>query len=141
MERTRFVQHNGRPIVLMDFTGLHEEAEALVAIDEARRFVASQPRVRALLTLVDVSDSTYTPAIVDGLKALAKHDEPWMIASAVVGLNAFRRIALRIISLVTGRKFAVFTSQLDAMEWLARQKEPPRNVPDAEGPTDRPTVH
>ena len=138
MERTRLISHNGRPIVLMDFSNLQDEPLALQAIDDARRFVASQPKVRHLLTLVDVSDSAYTPTIVDALKGLAKHDEPWVIAGAVVGLNPLRRIALRIVTMVTGRKLAVFTNQLDAMNWLVQQKEPPRQVPDANGSSDRP---
>jgi hypothetical protein len=128
--RTRFVRHHGRPIVLMDFSRVQDEREALQIIAEARRFVAAQPRMRTLLTLVDVSASTYTPAILEALQNLAKHDEPWVLAGAVVGLNAFRRIALRMITMFSGRQLAVLRSREDAMDWLVQQEAPPSDVPD-----------
>jgi hypothetical protein len=62
MPRTQFVAHEDRQIVLMDFTHIRELDQALEAIEEARRFVAAQPRMKKLLTLVDVTDSVVDDA-------------------------------------------------------------------------------
>ncbi len=41
--RTRFIEHEGRRILLLDFSDIRDPAVALVAIAEARAFVATQP--------------------------------------------------------------------------------------------------
>jgi hypothetical protein len=127
--RTRFINHQGRAIVLMDFSAIVDEAEARPVIAEAKRFVASRPPVRDLLTLVDATDSRCTTPIVEQLKDLARHNAPWVLAGAVVGLNPILRLFLRIITVVTGRKLAVFRTREAAMAWLVKQRTPPASVP------------
>ena len=128
--RTRFINHQGRAIVLMDFSGITGEAEAMPIIDEAKRFVAARPQVRDLLTLVDATGSVCTGAVVERLKDLAKHNTPWVLAGAVVGLSPILRLFLRIITFVTGRKLAVFRTRDEAQAWLVEQHTPPTAVPE-----------
>jgi hypothetical protein len=128
--RTRFIKHQGRSIVLMDFSGITLEDEAMPVIEEARRFVASRPQVRDLLTLVDATGSRCTGAVIERLKELAKHNGPWVLAGAVVGLNPILRLFLRIITFVTGRKLAVFRTRDEAQAWLVQQHTPPASVPE-----------
>jgi len=87
MPRTRFIEHEERQIVLMDFSNITDPAEGLAVIEEARKFVAEQPKRRNLLTLVDITGSTQDPKIMDALQALAEHDKPWVLAGAVVGVS------------------------------------------------------
>ncbi len=131
MARTDFIEHKGRKIVFMNFAGVHNTGEALMVIEEARAFVASQPRRRDLLVLTDVTGSIQDSRVVDGLKALAAHDTPWVLASAVVGLSPLKRIVFKLIVLFSGRKLATFNTDEEAKEWLALQWVPPITVPDA----------
>jgi hypothetical protein len=128
--RTGFINHQGRAIALMDFSGITDEAEAKAVIAEAKRFVAARPRVRDLLTLVDATGSRCTAAVVEQLKDLARHNAPWVLAGSVVGLNPILRLFLRIITVVTGRKLAVFRTRDEAMAWLVKQRTPPASVPE-----------
>jgi len=114
----------------MDFSGITLEDEALPIIAEAKRFVAARPPVRDLLTLVDATGSRCTGPVVEQLKDLAKHNKPWVLAGAVVGLNPILRLFLRIITCVTGRKLAVFRTRDEAQAWLAKQHTPPSSVPE-----------
>jgi hypothetical protein len=128
--RTRFIEHEGRAIVLMDFSQISDEAYATVVIAEAKRFVAGQPRIRNLLTLVDVTGSMATPPLIEQLKDLARHNTPWVLAGAVVGVSMVLRLLMRIITAVTGRKLATFRSVDDAKDWLVAQQAPPTQVPE-----------
>jgi hypothetical protein len=128
--RTRFIRHEGRDIVLMDFSQISDEAVATAVIAEAKRFVASQPRVRNLLTLVDAKGSIYTAPLIEQLKDLAQHNTPWVMAGAVVGLTPLLRLLMRIITTVTGRKLGTFRTVDDAKAWLVKQKAPPTQVPE-----------
>jgi len=127
--RTRFIEHQGRQIVLMDFSHIVDEPLAETVIAEAKRFVAAQPRVRNLLTLVDATGSRCTAPLVEQLRDLAAHNTPWVLAGSVVGVNPILSLLLRIITSVTGRKLAAFRTREEAMAWLVRQQVPPTTVP------------
>ena len=124
MERTSFIEHAGRRIVFMDFTGIVDPEEALRTIEEARQFVAAQPRTGTLLTLVDVQNSRFNDRIVEALKALASHNRPWVLAGAVVGMSPLQRVVYRIVNAFTGRRLAAFETAPEAKEWLVRQAAP-----------------
>ena len=130
MGRTSIVTHGERQIVFMNFAGIQDVGEALAAIREARDFVATQPKRRNLLTLVDVTGSTQDKQVIDALQDLAEHDKPWVLAGAVVGINMLKRIFFRVIVMMSGRKLASFASVDDAKEWLVLQWVPPVSVPD-----------
>lgn len=130
MPRTSFIEHEERQIVLMNFAQLTDVAEALAAIEEARQFVAAQPRRRNLLTLVDITGSTQDPKVIDALQALAEHDKPWVLAGAVVGVSMVKRMLFKLIVMMSGRKLATFATIDDAKDWLVHQWVPPTSVPD-----------
>jgi hypothetical protein len=127
--RTQVITHDERQIVFMDFSRLTDPEEALAAIEEARQFIAAQPRRRNLLTLVDVADATTEERVVEALKALAGHNKPWVLASAVIGIGLSKRLLFKLVALFSGRKFASFASAEDAKAWLVRQWVPPSYVP------------
>ncbi len=130
MARTCFIEHQERQIVFMNFAGLTEVDEALAAIEEARQFVAAQPRRRNLLTLVDVTGATQDKRAIDALQALAEHDKPWVLAGAVVGVSMLKRMLFKVIVMMSGRKLATFATVDDAKDWLVQQWVPPSSVPD-----------
>jgi hypothetical protein len=127
--RTRFVRHQGRAIVLMDFSHIVDEVLATQVIAQARQFVADQPQVRNLLTMVDATGARCTAPLVEQLRDLATHNTPWVVAGSVVGVNAILSLLLRIITAVSGRKLAAFRTRDEAMAWLVRQETPPTSVP------------
>jgi hypothetical protein len=129
LPRTRFIEHKDRKIVLMDFSHIIDEATGEAAIAEAKRFVAAQPRVRNLLTMVDATGARATAPLIEQLRDLAAHNTPWVLAGSVVGVNPILSLLLRIITSVTGRKLAAFRTRDDAKEWLVKQQVPPTTVP------------
>jgi hypothetical protein len=122
--RTRFIEHQGLRIVFMDFSNIEIIDEALAAIEEARLFVAAQPKVQNLFTLVNVQNSRFDDRVVDALKKLAAHDRPWVAAGAVVGMSAIQKLVYRVVNTVTGRKLSAFDTLDEARLWLAKQAQP-----------------
>jgi hypothetical protein len=121
MNRTGFIEHAGRRIVFMNFAAVNDLEEALGIIEEARRFVAAQPRDGTLLTLVDVGGSRFDERVVQALKKLAAHNRPFVLAGAVVGMTPLQRVVYRIINTFSGRRLAAFQTHEEAKEWLVRQ--------------------
>ena len=130
MERVRFIEHQGRRILLFDFSNIWSVGEAAKVIDGAREFVGRQPQKGDLLTLVDVKESAFDDRVIAKLKELGAHNRPWVLAGAVVGMSGMQKIMFRLINSFNGRKLAAFNTREQAQEWLVHQTAPPETVPE-----------
>ena len=118
--RVRFDDHLGRRILVTDLSNLDPD-HAPEVLDEARRVVATLPRERSLLSLLVVRNMRFDPTTIDAMKKVGRDNEPWVIATAVVGLSAIGRVLARVVSTFSGRRYAAFETVEQAKEWLARQ--------------------
>lgn len=127
---TSFITHRGTTLVLMDFHGVTDQAQGLAEIAQAQAFVAKQPNGRSLRVIADVKDTKWDSVILDAIRKMIVHNRPWVLASAVVGVNAFARVTIRALLLLSGRKIAMMSDEAAAKDWLVAQVEPPEQVPD-----------
>lgn len=123
MERTRFIEHRGRRILLQDFTNVTDAAEALAAIEAAIEFVDRLPADRSLLVLTETHGSHYDSEVLAALKRLAAHHTPYVKASAVVTSSRLHRIAVMMVSMFTGRSIEAFPDAEVAKDWLVDQAD------------------
>ena len=122
-ERTRFIEHSGKRILLLDYSGLGSDFRELVAeITRTRRVISGQPAA-SLLTLTDVRGCIITPANVRAMKELVDHNEPYVRWSAVVvGLTGVYLAGFRAIQgLSRRRNLLSFGDPDEAKDWLASQ--------------------
>lgn len=120
MERTRFIEHQGKRILLLDYAGVRDPAEALREIEHSRAVVASQPPA-SLLVMTLVRDARYNASVLQGMKDLAAHNAPYVRASAVVGMSGLHRIAYQAVILFSKRNIKVFDQEPEALDWLVTQ--------------------
>jgi hypothetical protein len=118
--RTTFTTHEGVRICVLDFSNVTSEAEALLAIDEARTIIGKEPQA-SVYTLTDVTGSRVTSAIRTALHELTKANSLYVVAGAVVGVTALQRVILRGIVQVTRRRLVARNTRAEAMEWLANE--------------------
>jgi hypothetical protein len=64
----------------------------------------------------------FDPQVIEEMKRIGKADEPWVAATAVVGLSAIGRVLSRVVSLFSGRRFVPFTSVEEAKAWLVAEE-------------------
>lgn len=121
MERTRFIEYEGRQVVLLDYTGLVDEGDSLAEIEMSRRFFAGQVPDRSLLTLTDTTGARYTSPVIEALKRLAQHNKPFVKAAATVTGSRLHRVVIAAVAVFSGRKLPIFASRREALEWLVRQ--------------------
>ncbi len=118
--RARFIEHAGKPILLMDFD-TDDVEEFLAAIDESRAIITKQPP-ESVLTLVWAGRARFDPRVVEALKKLVADNRPYVKAGAVAGMNALQRIVYRLVMQFTGRKnLRTFETLEEAKAWLAIQ--------------------
>jgi hypothetical protein len=120
MERTRFIEHQGHRILLLDYAGVRDPDEALRSIRQSMDVVARQPP-GSLLVMTVVRDARYNAAVLQGMKELAAHNAPYVKASAVVGMSGLHRIAYQAVILFSKRNIKVFDQESEALDWLVSQ--------------------
>ena len=120
MERTRFIDHRGKRILLLDYSGIQQPDQAIAAIEASKRVVAQHPP-HSLLVLTDVKDARYNSAVLQAMKELAAHNGPYVRASAIVGMGGLHRIAYQAVILFSRRKIQTFDQEEEALDWLVQQ--------------------
>jgi hypothetical protein len=121
MDRVRFIEHQGKRIVLLDFAGITDPDQGLAAVAEATRFIGAQPVGGGTLTLTDVTDTRYDRKIVEAFKEMTARNRPIVKAAAIVSNSSLHRAAIGMIALFSRRKLEVFDSRAQALDWLAIQ--------------------
>jgi hypothetical protein len=120
MGRINVVDHKGKRILVQDFSGVRAGEEFERTIAEAKAYIASQPG-KSILSVFDATKAVYNTAVLTALKDFTKHNEPYMKASAVVGVEGILSIALLAVSKFSGRTFKSFSDRQAAMDWLVDQ--------------------
>ena len=120
MERTRFIEHKGHRILLLDYSGIQKGEEAMAAIERSKEVVATQPR-GSILVMTVVRDARYNSTVLQALKDMTAHNAPYVKASALVGMGGLHRIAYQAVILFSRRKIQTFDTEAQALDWLVQQ--------------------
>lgn len=113
-----FIEHDGKRVLLLDFTGIRDTQLALQLIAQARAMVAAEPQRKELLTVTDVKGMIYNDEINQAFVALGKNNAPWVRKSAVCNTSTIGRVITRANNVATGRSFALFDSRAEALDWV-----------------------
>jgi hypothetical protein len=116
MTRPTFVQHGGRTVLVVDYSRAKGTVLA-ERVAEAGRIIRRQPQ-KSLLILARVVDLEFS---ADSTKLLLDHikeNEPYSLATAVVGLGHLSG-AVPVANRLTGRQLNAFDDEAEALDWLA----------------------
>jgi hypothetical protein len=119
-KRIQMVQHKGVSILYQNFSGLTPGEELTTTLEEARSIVQSQPK-GSVLILVDVTGAHYDIESLNRMKDVSASNEPFVKATAIVGIQGLLEIGLTGLSRFTGRSFNTFPTKEKALDWLAAQ--------------------
>lgn len=121
MNGARFIQHKGKQVVLLDFSGIHDPDVGIPFVEAAGRFVQSLPADGSALSCTDVTDTQYDRRVVEAFKEMSKRNGPHVKCSAVVTSSSIHRAAISMIALVSRRKLVTFETRAQALDWLVSQ--------------------
>jgi hypothetical protein len=120
MERIYFTTHQGKKILIEDFSQMRPGPEFLALIEQAQRLIASQPQ-GSLLALLDASGANFNTDILGRMKDFVSANKPYVRCAAVVGVNGLLGVALSALTKASGRSFHLFADRAAALEFLAAQ--------------------
>ncbi len=121
MERVRFLVHQGKRILFVDYTNSTSD-EMLQTLAEAERLVATEP-AGSLLTLCDFSGAQVDKRVADRLKVVATKDTPYVRRAAFVSADRIADVYYRALRSFSGRDFPNFSSREEALDWLASEEQ------------------
>jgi len=119
VERVRFIEHKGRKIIHLDFSRLKAD-DSIPIIEQARVTIGGYPP-KSVFTLTDVSESNFNNRVTQALKALVVHNKPYVVASAVIGIDGLKQIIFNSVMTFSGRQLHAFDTLAEAKDWLASQ--------------------
>lgn len=120
MERLQFITHQGKKILVEDFTNLRTGPDFFDALKKAQTLIAQQPP-KSVLAVFDVSGTSFNNETLNAVKEFTKTNTPYIKAASVVGITGLLQVALTAVSKFSGRDFVSFPTRAQAMDWLVKQ--------------------
>ena len=119
MERAKSILYEGKQIIILDFANCKTE-ETLQVIAEGAKLIHAQP-LKSALVLSDFTNSSTDPSLLSAFRAFTAGNEPYVKASAIVGLGRIAEIFYDIIMKFTRRTVPIFGDADQAKAWLIAQ--------------------
>jgi len=119
-DRIRFVEHQGRRILLIDVShcSAHELAKLAQVVPS---YVQSEP-LGSVLLLADFTGAEFDRIAIDRLKESAVFDRPHLKQSAWVGIEKLPKVFYEHIKSFSRRELPTFRTREEAMQWLVEQE-------------------
>src|ERR1700744_824715 len=88
--RVRFIEHQGRRILFINYA--HCDVAMLKAVAEEGHRVISREQPNSVLTLNDVTGTSFDKESVAVLQSKVAGNAPYVLRAAVVGINGLQRL-------------------------------------------------
>jgi len=119
-ERIRFIEHQGKRILLIDVSRCSAEELATIA-RLVPTYVTSEPRGSVLL-LADFTGAEFDRIAIDRLKESTVFDRPHLKRSAWVGIESLPNVFYEHIKSFSRRDLPAFKTREEALNWLVSEE-------------------
>jgi hypothetical protein len=119
-DRIRFIEHQGKRILLVDVS--HCSAAELAKIAPVVPAYAENEAPGSVLLLADFTGATFDRVAIDRLKESTVFDRPYLKRSAWVGIDKLPSVFYEHLKSFSRRDLPVFKTREEAMEWLVREE-------------------
>ncbi len=116
------LNYKGKVIVCVDVTDLEIQRKSefhSILAQAGERIRKNSPKSQLIIT--NVKGTRFDKEMAEYMKEYAKGNNPYVKASAVVGLEGLQKIIFTAIRTFTGRDFHIAGTMEEAQEWLAAQ--------------------
>lgn len=121
MDRVRFIEHNGKQVLFLDFSYCQPE-EVIEIMDECKRIVTAQPK-ESVLTFSDMTEGQFTKDGIQRMKEVAAYDRPFVKRAALMGSHPASDVVHKSIMDFSQRNFRRFETREEALDWLTSAEE------------------
>jgi hypothetical protein len=116
-ERIRFIDHQGKRILLVDLSNCSaDEVEEIVR--RVPDYTTVQP-LGSVLVLTDFSGASFDRDAILAVKETAVFDKPFVKKSALIGTGDLPASFYDELKSFSRRELVIFTTREEALDWLA----------------------
>jgi hypothetical protein len=116
--RVRFIEHLGKRILFINYS--HCDVAMLKAVAEEGHRVIAGEEPNSVLTLNDVTGTTFDKESVAVLQAKVAANAPYVRRAAVIGINGLQRLIYEGVQAFSRRRIPLFDSRQEALSWLVK---------------------
>jgi len=121
MDRVRFLTHQGKQVLLVDYTNCTRQT-LLDILKERERIVMAQPKGSVLL-LVDATGAEFSKDTVEEVKKVAVRERDRVKRSALVGEETIPKVFVDSVRTFSARDYHTFPSREAALDWLVKEDD------------------
>jgi hypothetical protein len=115
--RVRFIMHRGKRVLSIDYS--HCDVVRLKAVSEEMHRVIAREPLNSVLTLTEVTGTTFDQESVEFLKSKVAANAPYVKRAAIFGISGLQRLIYDAVRLFTRRSIPHFDSRAEALDYLA----------------------
>jgi hypothetical protein len=116
--RVRFIEHRSRQVLLIDYS--HCDVAMLKLVVEEGHRVISRQLPNSVLTLNDVSGTSFDQESVAVLKSRVAANAPYVKRAAVIGISGLQALIYEGVQAFSNRRIPLFPSREEAVNWLVQ---------------------
>jgi hypothetical protein len=115
--RVQFVIHRGKRVLSINYANC--DVAMLKAVAEDMHRVISREPLSSVLTLNDVTGTSFDQESVEILKSKVAANAPYVKRAAVIGISGLQRLIYEAVQMFTKRTIRAFSSREEALNYLA----------------------
>lgn len=117
MREPQFISREGIPILYVDFSNMKTKEEVLNLISLAKKSISIRPP-KSIFTLTNLSNMYFNTEVYTAISDYARMNEPYVKASAVVGLSGLMMIFYNGFLKLSKRDVRAFSTEEEAVNYL-----------------------
>ncbi len=121
MDRVRFVTHQGKQVLLVDYSSCTRQT-LLDILKERERVVLAQPKGSALI-LVDLTGAQFSKDTVEEVKIVAVRERDRVKRAALVGEETQPKVFRDAVRTFSARDYHTFPTREAALDWLVKEDD------------------
>jgi hypothetical protein len=118
--RSGFVDHRGTRLLIVDASGLRAAADIQALIVHTESLIRTEPPTSVRIAMV-VHGFRFDRQSAAAVKGVFARVQPWILASALVGVAGLQRVLLHMLNQVARRERGLFDTLDAAKDWLVGQ--------------------
>jgi hypothetical protein len=116
--RVRFIEHQGQRVLFINYS--HCDVAMLKAVAEEGHRVIAREQPDSVLTLNDVTGTTFDKESVAVLQSKVAANAPYVRRAAVIGISGLQRLIYEGVQAFSRRRIPLFEDRQEALNWLVK---------------------
>jgi hypothetical protein len=116
--RVQFIEHRGQRVLFINYADC--DIALLKAVAEEMHRVISKEPPKSVLTLNDVTGTSFDSESVEVLKSKVIANVPYVKRAAVIGIRGLQKLIYEAIQKFSQRNIPLFDSRQEALDWLVQ---------------------